>query len=68
MAVHNAYFGEGTGPILLDDVECEGTEPGLGACEFRQPGAHDCGHDEDAGVLCLEEGDWYLWMLIKVNL
>ncbi|KAK3087601.1 hypothetical protein FSP39_008130 [Pinctada imbricata] len=52
--VGNSYYGNGTGPILLDDVKCLGTEPGLGACDHKPFGVNNCGHSEDAGVMCLQ--------------
>ncbi|RXN27766.1 neurotrypsin-like protein [Labeo rohita] len=47
-----AYFGEGQGPIHLDNVKCVGTEASLGECSAVGLDAHDCRHSEDAGVIC----------------
>uniref|UniRef100_A0A1L1SUH6 Scavenger receptor cysteine-rich domain-containing protein DMBT1 n=1 Tax=Mus musculus TaxID=10090 RepID=A0A1L1SUH6_MOUSE len=50
-----AYFGPGSGFILLDDVQCSGTEVSLGQCSHADWFVHNCGHEEDTGVIC---SDW----------
>eukprot|EP00754_Rhynchopus_humris_P021869 Rhum_TRINITY_DN14764_c6_g1::Rhum_TRINITY_DN14764_c6_g1_i1::g.116087::m.116087 len=47
-------FGEGRGPVALDDVACAGTEGALAACRHRPVGEHDCTHAQDAGVVCYD--------------
>ena len=46
----SAYFGVGTGDIVLDDVACSGSETTLLECSATT--SHNCGHSEDAGVTC----------------
>ncbi|NXW37376.1 DMBT1 protein, partial [Phaetusa simplex] len=47
-----AFFGEGTGPIWLDDVRCQGNESSLLGCPASPWGLTNCQHREDAAVVC----------------
>ncbi|CAL8400977.1 unnamed protein product [Boreogadus saida] len=47
-----AFYGYGEGPILMDNVDCLGTELDVGTCFHLGWGQHNCGHHEDAGVIC----------------
>ena len=51
-ASEGAAFGEGSGPIHYDNVACTGTEARLADCSHLGIGIHNCGHSEDAGVVC----------------
>ena len=50
IAVPQAFFGEGTGDIVLDDVQCTAEDTRLGDCSHGE--FHNCRHSEDAGVIC----------------
>jgi len=50
-----AYFGQGSGPIWMDEVNCAGNESSLKNCRTRGWGIPNCGHSKDAGVTCTGE-------------
>ena len=47
-----AHFGEGSGPILLDDVGCNGDESNIDQCDHSGWFNNNCRHNYDAGVTC----------------
>ena len=51
-AFSNAYFGAGSGPIFLDDVQCTSSSSQLLECYSRPILSHNCLHSADAGVGC----------------
>ena len=53
-ALRDTEYGEGTGSILLDEVDCLGSEQRLEQCLSNSWGDNDCWHFEDAGVKCCE--------------
>ncbi|KAJ7315899.1 hypothetical protein JRQ81_002061 [Phrynocephalus forsythii] len=57
-AKSGAAYGEGSGPIVLDDVNCDGTEKYLAQCSSQGWLNHNCGHGEDAGVVCQSKPDF----------
>ena len=62
-AYSNAYFGAGSGPIFLDDVQCGSTSSQLLECPSRPILSHNCLHSADAGVGC--EGVLCNWKYSK---
>ena len=51
-APQNALFGQGSGKIWLDNVQCQGDESSIGNCRRSAWGVHNCNHSEDASVIC----------------
>ena len=51
-ATLRAFYGQGSGQIWLDNVNCVGTEPAIENCSYFGWGFHNCIHQEDAGVKC----------------
>ena len=48
-----AYFGQGSGTIWLDNVQCVGSESTVANCSHLGLGiTRSCSHSEDAGVRC----------------
>ena len=52
-AFSEAFFGQGSDPIWLGGVRCDGTESRLANCPADAIGVHNCGHSQDAGVRCM---------------
>lgn len=50
----DSAFPLATGPVHLDELNCTGAEENLWACPGDR-GESDCGHKEDAGVVCSGE-------------
>ncbi|XP_078394273.1 CD5 antigen-like, partial [Cetorhinus maximus] len=47
-----AYYGQGSGQILLEGVNCLGHELALDRCSHGLPGSGSCTNTQDAGVTC----------------
>ena len=51
-ARNDKYYGQGSGQIWLDYLNCTGTELTIEYCSHSGWGIHDCYHEEGAGVVC----------------
>ena len=51
-----SFFGKGSGPVFLDNVQCIGTENDLLSCLHSEIGNHRCeesdSHVYDVGIIC----------------
>ncbi|XP_062373457.1 scavenger receptor cysteine-rich type 1 protein M130-like [Sardina pilchardus] len=51
-ALKGAQFGQGSGDIWMSGVECVWSESTVKDCNSHRWGAENCGHHQDAGVIC----------------
>ena len=51
-AVATEFYEQGSGQVLLNDVNCNGTELTIENCLHSGWGSDNCDHEEDAGVEC----------------
>ena len=48
----SAFYGEGSGQIFLDELNCGGIELIIEDCSYNGWGIENCTHGKDAGVRC----------------
>ena len=53
MAFPAAAFGQGSGEVVLADVECSGEEFSLDDCSKNLQEINTCTHSQDAGTRCM---------------
>ena len=58
VAVNSSVYGEGTGHIWMNSLECSGTEDFLQNCIFTSCGDVMCTHSQDAAVSCTVIGKY----------
>ena len=65
----SSYYGEGSGPIWLDNVDCTGLENSMGECSHSGWGVHSstCNHGKDAAVLCSSEYSFNMILHIYIT-
>lgn len=50
IAVGSSFFGVDTTIILMDDVDCDGSETSLLHCNYES--SHNCNHENSASIAC----------------
>uniref|UniRef100_K1R131 Deleted in malignant brain tumors 1 protein n=1 Tax=Magallana gigas TaxID=29159 RepID=K1R131_MAGGI len=60
-AYSDASYGQGSGPILLDDVKCTGSESRIEECSHSPWGSHNCGHKEDVSLKCVQSREEWMY-------
>ena len=53
-------FSQGTGPIFLDELACDGDEERILDCGGNAPGLHTCTHSQDVAIRCI--GEYLKWI------
>ncbi|XP_067321104.1 deleted in malignant brain tumors 1 protein-like isoform X2 [Anolis sagrei] len=51
-ALGGAHYGQGSGPIWMESINCTGEEASLKECQKGSWGEHSCNHSQDASVEC----------------
>ena len=62
--VRREIYGQGSGQIWLNELNCVGTEVTVTDCAHRGWGDHDCEHSQDAGVICFGSNGMLIICLI----
>ena len=54
-AVHGPHFGNGSGPVWMDNALCNGNESSLFNCkiDISRNNSRNHSHTQDAGVICI---------------
>ncbi|XP_038069875.1 deleted in malignant brain tumors 1 protein-like [Patiria miniata] len=63
----SAFFGQGSGDIVLGNVDCKGTEKQLGLCKGQESDAPVCLHYRDAGVVCSQPDEYDIRLIDGSN-
>ena len=61
----DAYIGNGTLPVLMYDLKCTGSEPDIGACEYKFRGNNNCELSGNAGVMCVASSTLNLFVFYE---
>ena len=65
--LEDTEYGESTGQIWLDEVNCHGYENNLSDCNSNAYGVNDCWNFEDAGVICGKVSTKFLTLSLRIT-
>ena len=61
-------FSQGTGPIFLDELACDGEEESVLDCSGSATGLHTCTHSQDVAIRCIGEClKWISGLMLQVT-
>lgn len=66
-AYGGAIFGEGSGPIWMNTVNCSGSEANLTECRHRGWGVSDCDHGKDVSINCLPPNGQKIFLIYRIE-
>ncbi|XP_060570002.1 uncharacterized protein LOC132728362, partial [Ruditapes philippinarum] len=49
---YNAYYGQGSGPIHIDRLDCSSSYTSFDQCRYSIDNFYNCGHNSDVSVMC----------------
>ena len=67
IAHKSARFGQGSGPIWLEALDCNGNEKNIKECKKGTPTFSHCSHSEDAGVTCYNSPTYELYLQLLLH-
>ena len=65
-AIRGAFYGQSSGKIWLDDLNCTGTEKSIKQCPHNGWGTQNCSHSKTAGVKCTT-GMLYIYIQCRTH-
>ncbi len=63
VAITEQIYGHTIGPIVWDDVQCDGTESNLTECRRSEVRVHNCELNQGVAVSCPGKRDIYIYII-----
>ncbi len=62
-AVYRAAYGQGDGPVWIQNVDCDRQARSLWDCGRSDWGDNSCSHTQDVGVDCFNDGEYLVFSI-----